>query len=359
MIILDILTGILASISILATTASLVKRDEWWIRMFDFPRLQISFITLGAMALQLAQYDLMDLWQWIIMAILLASLLYQLTKIYPYTFLSKKQVAAYAGPEDDDSSVSILISNVLKTNKQYDRLIGLVEQVRPDIILTLESDLAWEHALEVLEEEYPFTVKVPLDNFYGMHLYSKLEFQDMEVLYLVDPEIPSIHGDVMLRSGEKVTIHCLHPMPPSPTESDTSTDRDAELLLVGKNIDTDKGPELVFGDLNDVAWSRTTRLFQELSGLLDPRIGRGFFNTFHAGHFLFRWPLDHVFHSNDFKVKKIERLKNIGSDHFPMYINLHFEPRAKEKQEEPQVDQEEKEWAEEKIDKATSKDNLQ
>src|SRR5690606_26310680 len=126
-----ILTGILASISILATTASLVKRDEWWIRVFDFPRLQISFITLGAMALQLAQYDLMDLWQWIIMAILLASLLYQLTKIYPYTFLSKKQVAAYAGPEDDDSSVSILISNVLKTNKQYDRLISLVEQVRP------------------------------------------------------------------------------------------------------------------------------------------------------------------------------------------------------------------------------------
>lgn len=353
----NILTGILAAISVLATLASLIKRDEWWIRMFDFPRLQITFITLGAMALQLAQFNLLELWQWILLAVLLASLLYQLAKIYPYTFLSKKQVAAYTGAADE-RSLSILISNVFKTNKKYDQLIGLVRQDQPDMILTLESDLHWEKALEVLEEEYPFTVKVPLDNFYGMHLYSKLELAEMEVLYLVDPEIPSIHGDVVLRSGEKVKIHCLHPMPPSPTESDTSTDRDAELLLVGKNTDTDKGPELVFGDLNDVAWSRTTRLFQEMSGLLDPRIGRGFFNTFHADHFIFRWPLDHVFHSSDFKVEKIKRLKNIGSDHFPMFISLHLEPRAKAQQEEPDADQEEEEWAEEKIDKATSKDSL-
>src|SRR5690554_1365897 len=357
MIWITVLSVLLASIAILAFIASLLRRDEWWIRIFDFPRLQITFITLAAMALLFINFRHWELWQGILQGLLLVSLGYQLAKIYPYTFLSKKQVLLYKG-EDDERSISILISNILTTNKKFSKLIELVKENKPDILLVLESDHIWEKELEVLEKDYPFTVKVPLDNFYGMHLYSQLELQDMEVKYLVDPEIPSIHGDVLLKSGDKVKIHCLHPMPPSPTENDTSTDRDAELLMVGKCVDPDKGPELVFGDLNDVAWSRTTRLFQELSGLLDPRIGRGFYNTFHADYFLLRWPLDHVFHSNDFTVKKIKRLKHIGSDHFPMFIQLHLEPRAKAVQDEPEADQEEKEWAEEKIEEANPKERL-
>lgn len=357
MIVLDVVTGLLAAVSIIATTASLLKRDEWWIRMFDFPRLQITFITLGAIVLIPVPSFNLAIWQWVLIGILLASLFYQMAKIYPYTFLSKKQVGDYTG-ESDAHSVSVLISNVLTPNKKYDLLIDLVRLYEPDILLALETDHTWEKELEVLEEDYPFTVKVPLENYYGMHLYSRLEFSGMEVKYLVDPEIPSIHGDVILKSGEKIRIHCLHPMPPSPTESNASTDRDAELLMVGKVVDTHTGPELVFGDLNDVAWSRTTRLFQEMSGLLDPRIGRGFFNTFHADHFLLRWPLDHVFHSNEFKVKEIKRLQHIGSDHFPMFIKLQLEPKAKQQQEEPEADQEEKEWAEEKIEKANPRESL-
>ena len=254
--------------------------------------------------------------------------------------------------KDDRNSLSLLVSNVYTPNQQYQKLIDLVKKENPDVLLTLESDRRWEKQLEPLEEIYKYNVKVPLDNFYGMHLFSKLKLKDMEVMYLVDEEIPSIHGTVVLKSGEEIKIRCLHPMPPSPTENDTSTDRDAELLIVGKNVDTDKGPELVFGDLNDVAWSRTTKLFQKTSCLLDPRIGRGFFNTFHAGYFLFRWPLDHIFHSNDFTVKAIRRLGKIGSDHFPIFISLHYEPRAKKVQEEPEADEEEEEWADEKIEKA-------
>src|SRR5690606_12134446 len=357
MIAIRFLSIFLAAISIIALIASLLRRDEWWIRMFDFPRLQITFITLAAITLLLIQISIWDLWIWVLLACMAVCLVYQMAKIYPYTIISQKQVMAYRG-KDDEHTVSLLISNVLTPNKQYQRLIDLVGQCQPDILLTLETDLTWEKELRVIEADYPYTVKVPLDNYYGMHLYSRLELSDVEVKYLVDPEIPSIHGDVILPSGDKVRMHCLHPMPPSPTESDTSTDRDAELLMVGKYIDTDNGPVLAFGDLNDVAWSRTTRLFQEISGLLDPRVGRGFYNTFHADHFLFRWPLDHVFHSNDFKVKEIKRLKNIGSDHFPMYIKLHLEPRAKDQQEEPEADQEEEVWAEEKIDKAAPREEL-
>jgi endonuclease/exonuclease/phosphatase (EEP) superfamily protein YafD len=181
------------------------------------------------------------------------------------------------------------------------------------LILTLESDAHWEQALSVLEDDYPYRVAVPLDNLYGMHLYSRLALEDIEVKFILSDEIPSIHATVILRSGQPVQLYCLHPKPPSPTEAKDSTLRDAELLIVGDQIKDLDESCIVMGDLNDVAWSRTTRLFQRISGLLDPRVGRHFVNTFHADYPLLRWSLDHVFHSTDFALVQMQRLAHFAS----------------------------------------------
>jgi len=85
---------------------------------------------------------------------------------------------------------------------------------------------------------------------------------------------------------------------------------------------------VVVGGFNDVAWSHTTRLFQRLGRLLDARAGRGLFNTFHAQHPVMRYPPDHVFHTGHFTVAGLERLPGFGSDHFPMFAALVFQPEA-------------------------------
>jgi endonuclease/exonuclease/phosphatase (EEP) superfamily protein YafD len=157
---------------------------------------------------------------------------------------------------------------------------------------------------------------------------------------------------VVLPSGKAIQIHCIHPEPPSPSQSETSLSRDAELLIVGNNVKDNIHPTLVFGDLNDVAWSRTTRLFQKISGLLDPRKGRGFFNTFNAKYPVFRWPLDHIFLSEDFLLREIKRLPSISSDHFPMYIKLKLRPKNEQEDQQEQLDSNEKSWKEETIDSA-------
>ena len=348
---------LLACVVIWLSFWSLIPRDEWWFRGADFPRLQILALGLIAFILMLV-WDAP--WDWVREAILIgliAAVAYQLKMVLPYTFVWKKQVKTVAKTElQPERQISLIVSNVLTPNTQYHLLLQQIRQHQPDLILTLESDAHWEQALSVLEDDYPYRVAVPLDNLYGMHLYSRLALKDIEVKFILSDEIPSIHATVILRSGQPVQLYCLHPKPPSPTEAKDSTLRDAELLIVGDQIKDLDESCIVMGDLNDVAWSRTTRLFQRISGLLDPRVGRHFVNTFHADYPLLRWSLDHVFHSTDFALVQMQRLAHIGSDHFPVYVVLQtgrvFEQVQEELEQTEADEQEAQEAIEDGIEKA-------
>jgi hypothetical protein len=111
---------------------------------------------------------------------------------------------------------------------------------------------------------------------------------------------------------------------------------------------------VVAGDLNDVAWSHTTTLFLRLSGLLDPRVGRGLYSTFNANIPWLRYPLDHVFHANCFTLIDLQRLEHIGSDHFPICITLHYEPAATAEQPPLAAEPRQEEEAQEKLNLATT-----
>ncbi len=326
--------NLLAGLVIFATLMALIPRNQWWFRSFDFPRLQILTLAVIAVLGLLCSMQHWSLLQVLIVVLLLGCSLYQCKMILPYTPVWPKQVRQHRGQHDLTRQISLLVSNVLTPNPNKTALIELVQQHQPDILITLESDAAWEQALNVLETDYPHVVRVPLDNLYGMHLYSRLPLIEPEVKFLLSPEIPSIHTQVRLRCGKLIWLYCLHPKPPSPTEAKDSTLRDAELLMVGDHIEQYQHTCIVAGDLNDVAWSRTTRLFQRISGLLDPRVGRYFMNTFHVNYSVLRWSLDHVFHSTDFSLIDMQRMPNIGSDHFPVLTRLHYDPALDAVQDE-------------------------
>ncbi|MFO7705296.1 MAG: endonuclease/exonuclease/phosphatase family protein [Halopseudomonas sp.] len=361
--------ALLALALIGATAITLLRSNAWWIRLFDFPRIQIV-VLIG---LTLAGYGALRVWHGMrpwdsaLAALAGIALIWQLISIAPYTAWYPKEMSD-SGAEDDSNRISLLIYNVLADNGDVQALRELIRDTDPDLILLSETTQWWLDQLEGLEDEYPYTLKQPQENTYGMLLYSRLELVNPQIRFLLEPEVPSVRSQVRLRSGTLVTLYGLHPRPPGikpPDDAEADADddrldsdkRDAELLLVAKEVKTLRGvPVIVAGDLNDVAWSYTTDLFQRTGGLLDPRVGRGLFNTFDSSSRLLRYPLDHSFASGHFKLAELRRLPDIGSDHFPLLVVYDYAPDAAVAHQEPKPDAGDEQEVDEAIDEGKSSD---
>ncbi len=306
---------------ITAVLLPLIKKDFWIFRVFDYPRLQkfICIIILCVLWVFYFRYNRFG-YDYIIFIILLSCLVYLGFLVYPFTPFGKEMIAKVK-PIANMPILTLLVANVFQENRNYNQLLQLVDRINPDILFLVETDDDWLEGVKKIRSEFPFYIEVPRKNTYGILFYSKLPRIKQEINYLMNDEIPSITADVEF-DNHTIKIFGLHPMPPMPQESEHSTDRDAEILMIGKLAKKEKGPCLVIGDLNDVAWSYTTELFLKTSGLLDPRRGRGLFSTFHAKYPFFRWPLDHFFMSSHFRLVDMVVAKNIGSDHFPISIRL-------------------------------------
>ena len=298
----------------------LVKSSHWVFRCMDFPVQQLLVVGILLIVLNVVYFS-HAIMQIIVIIGLLIIVCFEISKLFPFTFFYRKDVPDVRHIEES-RSISVLIANVLMTNKNIMALQTFINNESPDVVLTLETNQFWQDGLETIENCYPYRVAIPKENLYGMHMYSKLPLSHETIRYLIEDEVPSIRVDITLRNNETIQFYALHPAPPSPTENEKSIERDAELVTVAKEIAGGTMPTIVTGDLNDVAWSSSTLLFKKISGLVDPRVGRGLFSTFHAKYWMLRWPLDHVFHSTSFELASIKRLGYFGSDHFPVFFKL-------------------------------------
>ena len=342
---------------IAGTAINFSKHPHWLVRIWDFPRVMTAALAAAVGAV----YGIFfhgHWYDWALLAGLGFVVVRQVWMIFPYTPLARKAVKRSTKPPGDES-LRMVMSNVLMENTQYDTWLRVVREADPDVIVAVEISEAWDKALRVLEDDYPHVVRQVQDNYYGMLLYSRLPLDGPEVQFLVQDDVPSIHTTIVLRDGQRVCLHALHPRPPEPLNDQDSAPRDAELVIMGKEIHEHQReePTIVCGDLNDVAWSYTTQLFLRISKLLDPRKGRGMYNSFNANSRLFRFPLDHVFHSDEFKLVELRVLDFAGSDHFPMLIELSCQPEAaREAQDEPRERPEDRKEAEEIIDKQAERE---
>lgn len=305
-----------------------IRHGAWIIRLWDFPRAQTLFLG-GVAAVGFAactwraglRTDLL-----VSLGLVIAAMLVQGWFILRYTPLWPARV-----PKTSESDLRLLVMNLDKRNTMHEAVAAEIERVDPDLLLLLEIGDEWHNALGGVRTRFDHHLEVVRGEGLGIALWSRFPLEDERIDHIVSERRASLWTTVQCPDTPPIYFAGLHPTPPGLEVQHgsgryDSRIRDAELIKVAERIaSSDHTPWIVAGDFNDVAWSHTTRLFQRISRMLDPRIGRGMYNTYHAQYPLLRYPLDHVFLSTGLAVHRMRIIKTPGSDHFGVLIEVEFD----------------------------------
>ncbi len=323
--ILYVILYVFAVFLILSSLLSLFRNAEIrYLKMLDFPRIQCFIFSFIALLLLVIISKRRHWYNYLVIAGLLCALVINGFFLINYTSLVPVEVPTAKNIKVSDSQFSLLLSNVKMSNRKAQPLIDLIALKKPDLVLAMEVDEWWDEKLNVLKKEYPYSQHTINEVTYGMVLYSKFPLKQVEVDYLNNKNVPSFESTIPLPNGKIINLHCIHPVPPTHFEElpDNTGQQETALIKLGQKLNNRKLPSIVAGDLNDVVWSYVDDLTETENILYDVRVGRGFYSSYNADNFFMRWPLDHVFVTEEFRLKKLERLPKIGSDHFPIYVEL-------------------------------------
>lgn len=295
-----------------------------YLKMLDFPRIQLFIASLVVLPL----FVLMTRrWRWYDVALvigLLGGLIVNGTYLIHYTPLFPERVPTAAADHSAADRVSVYLANVLMDNREVGPLLQQIKQVDADFVVLMEVDNWWIEQAAPIRKTYPYLQEQPNDVAYGMALYSKYPLNNVDVNYINNNQVPSFEANVSLANGQKIILHTVHPVPPKDFKRfpDNEGEQEIAMLKVGKKVQDSELPNIVLGDLNDVVWGYTDLLTGTEDLLYDTRVGRGFYNSFNANKWYMRWPIDHVFVTKEFSLNALKRMEYIGSDHFPLYVEL-------------------------------------
>ena len=351
--------GVVLSLLVVAVAVSflpLIETNTWWIRFLDFPRLQFAVALVLLLAGAAALRSQIGRFGWVVCTLGVLALGYHATKLYPFSGVPAN---AAVGPEscEPESSLTLMIANVQARNEDASDFLNLVDDVNPDLLLVMETDAWWDRHLAPLQaiflEKEQF---IPEGHgAFGMHLLSKLPLVSPEFRFLFDAYTPTAVTGVELPSGEVIQFVGVHPHPPLGWSQPTTL-RDGSLLASALLARSSASATIVAGDFNAVPWEPVTRRAARIGGLLDPRIGRGFYPTFRSDSVVVTWPLDQVLFQDTFGVLEFAVLPDIGSDHLPVMARLCHAPGTALLQAAPEPHPDDLEEAERSIEAAQAMD---
>ncbi len=215
--------------------------------------------------------------------------------------------------------VTFLYANVLSSNRDHVRLIDLIDDERPDVIVLQEVSTQWLETLLSLADEYPFSYTEARDDNFGIALWSRLPLAS--AMHVDSPPLgfPTIIATTRI-DGRDVTLVSTHPINPLGRENFLARNR--QLQSVAEIVGQAHGEVLLIGDLNASVWDRHYRHFAESTGLSNARRGSGILPTWPTFMPFAMIPIDHVLVSSGIEIADIRTGPRIGSDHLPLIVTV-------------------------------------
>lgn len=229
------------------------------------------------------------------------------------------------------NEIKIELINVLTSNYGYNAVLENIKEFKPNVVFLEEVNDEWLKNMKVLDKIYPYSIKHPRDDNFGVALYSNIPIKTKEIKYFGHFGIPVIDCTINLQN-QKIKIIGIHTTPPSNQEY--FINRDEMLSELANFIKNNKMQTIVIGDLNMTMYSPSFKKFIKNSQLLNPRTKFGINPTWSPKSreingvtfdkfFKFAMiPIDQVLHTSNIKVNSFKTGKSIGSDHLPVLVSI-------------------------------------
>lgn len=219
----------------------------------------------------------------------------------------------------DTAGLRLLQLNVNTHNQLYDDVANIVLKENVDIAAFQEVDENWCKQLAERLPGYPHRVcRWRQDNF-GVALFSKLPWNKSNILYYGSARVPTAIATANY-DGAPITVLCTHPVPPS--SPDYLRMRNDQFEVMARERASWGKSVVLLGDLNSTSWSSHFSRLCKSADLLDSRQGYGVQPSWPSQAIPLLIPLDHCLLSRDLAVKSRHVCPSVGSDHYPVYIEI-------------------------------------
>ncbi|MCI0678648.1 MAG: endonuclease/exonuclease/phosphatase family protein, partial [Actinobacteria bacterium] len=217
-------------------------------------------------------------------------------------------------------TVRVMSFNLLSTNESYAEVFEYIEAIDPAIVFLHEASRPWEAAAESIGYEV-FRARSD-DLIFGTLVL--VRGSDVEaVSYGFSTTQPRAVAVTFRPEGWSDPIRVLSTHPLAPTDAERAGLRDAQLDFATRWASDQEGAFVVVGDLNATPWSWPFRRLVGETTLRNSQIGFGLQASFPVdANLLIRVPIDHLLHSDALVVRDRRLGPELGSDHFPLVVDL-------------------------------------
>jgi len=252
--------------------------------------------------------------RWVDFGLSLTCLIIHAVAILPVYIASQEAQA-----QQSSERIKIMHSNVRSSNTNYQQVLDLIAKESPEVVVLQEVNQAWLRSLKPLEDTYPYRHRVKAKYYERLVLYSQIPMETTREKSYRNYQVPILIVNLNLNS-HPLTIYAAHLTAPSTPAQARA--RNHELEMLAKEINSTKEPVILIGDLNTTPWSPYfSKLIRE-TGLKDSRNGFGIQASWPTHILPFLIPLDHCLVHPSIQVRDRRLGPNIGSDHYPLFVEL-------------------------------------